>query len=473
MKQEQTMADPIIGETEDRALKKSFRSIDVIALAFGSMIGWGWIMLCGKWAVDGGTVGAIIAFAIGSLLCIFVGMTYAELTPALPAAGGGVIFSLKSMGKTAALVAGLATTLAYLGVASWEGPALVSSIAYLVPVPEIGYLWTIQGQDVYLSWTFIAVGMAVVLTYINVRGAKQTAVFQTVATIGIVFVGLLFLSGGLLFGNVEYTKPLFTSTAGLMSVLLVVPAMFVGFDVIPQAASEMSVPLKKIPGILVLSIVAAAMWYILMILATTLSAPSIIRESGVIPVADSMAYAFGSPFWGKICIIGALCGIITSWNGFLFGSARCLYSMSKLGLLPAALAKTHPKYQTPYVAVCFCGIVCILTAFLGKGALVWFVDASSFGTVIMYAMVVLSFIVLRVKEPNMKRPYRIKNGKLIGILAASVVVFFVYLYLPMGPSSLNGVEWFMVLLWFVLGFAIYGIYRFHNSNHSNASEQAR
>jgi amino acid transporter len=227
--------------------------------------------------------------------------------------------------------------------------------------------------------------------------------------------------------------------------------MFVGFDVIPQAASEMDVPLKKIPKLLIWSIIAAAMWYILMILATCLSAPEAIRVDGVIPVADSMAYAYGSPLWGKICIIGALCGIITSWNGFLFGAARCLYSMAKEGLLPEFLAKTHTKYQTPVNAILFCGGVCAVTAFLGQGALTWFVDASSFGTVIMYGMVVLAFILLRRDQPDLERPYKITNARFVGFMSVLVVLFFVYLYLPFGPSSLSKVEWGMVLGWFIAG----------------------
>ena len=442
---------------KDTGKTKAFGSGDVLALAFGSMIGWGWIMLCGRWASQGGTIGAMLAFAAGSLLCIFVGLTYAELTPALLEQGGSVAFSRRAMGPFASLIAGFATTLAYLGVAAWEGPALVSSVGYLVKLPEIGYLWTIQGADVYLSKTLFAILAAAVLVWINIRGAKETAIFQTVATLGIIAVGLLFLAGSFLFGDIENTKPVFTSVSGFMSVLLVVPAMFVGFDVIPQAAGEMDVPLKRIPKLLILSIIAAAMWYILMILATVLSAPRNILEGGTIPVADAMSYAFGHHFWGKVCIVGALCGIITSWNGFLFGAARCIHSMACADLLPKFLAKTHPKYNTPHVAIACCGVVCAAASFLGEGALSWFANAASFGTVIMYLMVVLAFILLRRNEPDLPRPYKIRNARLIGSLAVLVVGFFVYLYLPVGPSSLVGVEWAIVLGWFVLGIFLYVI----------------
>ncbi len=448
--------------SNNTGLKKAFSTKDVLALAFGTMIGWGWIMLSGSWATSAGMLGAILAYCVGAVFCIFIGLTYAELTPAIPCTGGSVVFSYKSMGYWPAVIAGIATSFAYLGVAAWEGPALASAVDYIIEIPKIGYLWTIQGYDVYASWAAVAIITSVILVFINVRGAKGTAVFQTVATLGIIVVGIIFVGGAALFGDVSYTKPLFTNTSGFTSVLLMVPAMFVGFDVIPQSAGEMDVPLKKIPGLLFLSICAAASWYMLMIFATCMSAPVDVRLNGTIPVADSMAYAFGHPIWGKVCIVGALCGIITSWNGFLYGAARCLYSLAKAKMLPAFLADIHPKYKTPYKAIIFCGLICTFSCLLGNGALEWFVNASSFGVVIMYLMVALSFIFLRKRFPDLHRPYKIKNAKLVGALAIVVAAFFAYLYLPGGPSALKLIEWVFVLGYFVfcLIFAVFAKVRY-------------
>lgn len=443
-------------------MKKAFSTKDVLALAFGTMIGWGWIMLSGSWAATAGMLGAILAYCVGAVFCIFIGLTYAELTPAIPCTGGSVVFSYKSMGYWPAVIAGIATSFAYLGVAAWEGPALASAIDYIVPIPKIGYLWTIEGFDVYASWAAVAIVTSIVLVIVNICGAKSTAIFQTVATVGIIIIGIVFVGGSVAFGDMDFAKPLFTNKSGFTAVLLMVPAMFVGFDVIPQSAGEMNVPLKKIPGLLFLSICAAAGWYMLMIFATCLSAPAEVRLNGVIPVADSMAYAFGNPIWGKICIIGALCGIITSWNGFLYGAARCLYSLAKAKMLPAFLADIHPKYKTPYKAIIFCGAVCTFSCLLGKGALNWFVNASSFGVVIMYMMVALSFIFLRKRFPDMPRPYKIKRAKLVGVMAVLVSVFFAYLYLPGGPSALIGVEWLLVLGYFAfcLVFALFARWKY-------------
>ncbi|MEG0292093.1 MAG: APC family permease [Anaerovoracaceae bacterium] len=451
-----------MSESNSVTLKKSFGTKDVFALAFGTMIGWGWIMLSGSWAASAGMLGAVGAYVVGALLCVFIGIVYSELTPAIPCTGGGVVFSYKSMGYWPAIIAGLATSFAYLGVAAWEGPAFATAIDYVFPIPQKLYLWTIQGYDVYGSWALVAIVASVIITYVNYKGAKEAAIFQKVASIGLILVGLLFVFGGVTKGDVSYTKPYFTDVKGFATVLLMVPAMFVGFDVIPQSASEMNVPLKKIPRILILSICAAAAWYMIMICTTCLSAPENVRVNGTIPVADAMAFAFGSPIFGKICIIGAICGILTSWNGFMYGAARVIYALANARMLPASLGKLHPKYGSLSNAVLLCGVISTFSCLLGKGALSWFVNASSFGVVIMYLMVTLSFIFLRKNHPNLERPYKIKNPKIIGTLSIFVVIFFAWLYTPLGPSPLIGIEWLLVIVWFILGtiLAIYAKFKY-------------
>lgn len=447
---------------EKQQLKKTFGTKDVLVLAFGTMIGWGWIMLSGAWAASAGMLGAILAYVVGALLCVFIGIAYAELTPAIPCTGGGVVFSYKSMGYWPAVISGLATSFAYIGVAAWEGPAFATAIDYVVPIPKLGFLWQIQGFDVYASWAAVAIIASIIITVVNFRGAKQAAIFQSIATGGLILVGIIFVFGGITKGNISNTKPLFTDIKGFAAVLLMVPAMFVGFDVIPQSAGEMNVPLKKIPKLLILSICAAAAWYMIMIMTTCLSAPEEIRVNGTIPVADSMAYAFGHPIWGKICIVGAICGILTSWNGFLYGGARVIYSLANAKMLPAFLGRIHPKYNTPHNAVLLCGVLSTFSCLLGKGALVWFVNASSFGVVIMYMMVALSFAFLRKNNPNLPRPYKVKYGKFIGTMAIFVAIFFAWLYTPLGPSPLIGIEWGLVISWFVIGMilAVYAKFQY-------------
>ncbi len=440
---------------ERQELKKALGLKDVVALAFGTMIGWGWIMLAGKWVELAGVWGAVIAFVIGGILCIFVGICYAELTPMLPLAGGELVFSYRGLGYNASYITGWFICLAYLGVACWEGPALAAAIAYLLPFPMVGYIWTVAGFDVYVSWVLVGVIGGAVLTFLNYRGVKASAIFQTMATVAMAIGGICFLFGSIATGSVENMIPSFTGVSGLVAVLLMVPAMFVGFDVIPQAAEEMNIPLNKIAKVLIISICMAALWYMLMIVSISLAAPWDFRHNAGIPVAESFAYTMNHPFFGKFMIVAAMCGILTSWNGFIIGTTRVLFAMGRARMIPMAFAQVHPKYGTPTAAVLLVGFFTVITPLLGRAALVWFVDAAAFGTVVAYFMVSFSYIALRKKEANLERPYKAPGGYIPGVLAVLVSGFFLYLYLPVGPGALTKEEWILCAVWLVLGVIFY------------------
>jgi amino acid transporter len=188
-----------------------------------------------------------------------------------------------------------------------------------------------------------------------------------------------------------------------------------------------------------------------MIISIAFAAPADIRDGASIPVADSFAFAMGSPIFGKFMIIAAMCGILTSWNGFIVGATRVLFSMGRAKMLPAVFGKVHPKYESPTAAILLVGVITCASPLMGKSALVWFVDASAFGTVVAYFMVALSFLFLRRNEPELARPYKVKGGPVVGVLAVGVAGFFLYLYLPAGPAPLIPVEWALVLAWIALG----------------------
>lgn len=441
-------------------LKRSLNMKDVLALAFGTMIGWGWIMLAGTWVGNGGTLGAILAFAAGGVMSIFVGLTYAELTPALPLSGGELVFSYRAMGYNASWFTGWFITLAYLGVACWEGPALANALGFLFAglLPDLGTLYEIQGSEVTGMFLLIGIGGAVIMTALNFFGAKASAVFQTTATLAMAIGGVAFFVCGTATGELSHMEPLFTSSTGFVAVILAVPAMFVGFDVIPQAAEEMNIPLGKIGKVMIIAICMAAAWYMIMILGVAISTPGDVLQGYVsdpdcVPVANCFAYAMGNPIFGKLMIIAAMCGILTSWNGFVVGASRVLFSMGRAKMLPSVFAKVHPKYGSPVAAVLLVGILTMLSPLMGKSALVWFVDAAAFGTVVAYFMVSLSYCILKRKEPELERPFKVrKGGKIIGYLAVIIALFFCSLYIPLySPTPLSGVEWVFVLGWTLLG----------------------
>ena len=451
-------------QNERQELAKEMNLGDVLALAFGTMIGWGWIMLAGQWVGTGGVGGAILAFALGAVMCMFVGLCYAELTPALPLSGGELVFSFRAMGYNASWFTGWMITLAYVGVAAWEGPAISNALDYLFAphLPQGKILYTLQGSDVGATFLIIAIAGALILTIINIMGVKTAATFQTVATLAMAAGGVAFFICGLVRGNTDYLVPAFTNSKGLVAVILMVPAMFVGFDVIPQAAEEMDIPLNQIGKVIVISIIMAAVWYMLMVFACGISAPADVRydanDPSKIGVAEAFTYAMNSPVFGKIIIVAAMCGILTSWNGFFIGASRVLFSMGRAKMLPKWFAHVNAKHKSPDNAIILVGIVCCLSPLLGRGALVWFVDAAAMGTVVAYFMVSLSYTILKKKEPELERPYENSRtgGFIIGIVAVCVAFFFLYLYLPLGsPAPLTAIEWGIVGAWIVLGIILW------------------
>lgn len=436
------------------------------------MIGWGWVALTGNWVDRGGTIGAVLAFVIGAVLCIFVGLTYCELTPALPYSGGELVFTYKALGYHGAWFSGWMIAFAYIGVAAWEGPALVTAIDYLITIPRYGYLWTIAGFDVYATWLLIPVCVGSLLCVINTKGIKISTIFQAVVTtiLAVGGIGFAIISG--MNGSMENMKPLFTSTNGMFSVVLAVPAMFVGFDVIPQVAEEMNLPLKKIPAAIVASILLAAGWYIMIILASSFAAPNEILGREGLSVVNAVNYAANNPIAGKLIVVTAIMGILSSWNGFIIGATRVLYSMGRAKMLPDFFGKLHKKYHTPGNAIVFIGIITILTPLLGKNSLGWFVDASAFGTVIAYLMVAISFVILRRTCKDLPRPFRVKHGMIVGMIAVMISLFFVSLYLPVGSSSLSGVEWVIVGVWVGSGMLFYLLSLPHMKENTRIRENA-
>ena len=197
-------------------LQRSLKMKDVLALAFGTMIGWGWIMLAGSWVGNGGTIGAILAFVLGGIMAIFVGLTYAELTPMLPLAGGELVFSYRAMGYNASWFTGWMITLAYIGVAAWEGPALANALGFLFQglLPELGVLYELQGSEVTGMFLLIGCVGSVIMTILNYRGAKASAIFQTTATVAMAIGGIAFFVSSTATGTMENLQPMFTDGAG-------------------------------------------------------------------------------------------------------------------------------------------------------------------------------------------------------------------------------------------------------------------
>lgn len=440
---------------------------DILVIAFGAMIGWGWVINSGDWITTAGFMGSIIAMLIGGVMVFFVGLTYAELTSAMPQCGGEHVFSYRAMGPTGSFVCTWMIILGYVATSAFEATALPTVITYLFPKFNQVYLYSIAGKDIYLTTILLGVGVAVLITFINIRGAKTAAILQTVLTAIIAIAGILIVVGSAINGDgANITGQMWESGTGttlgsVFKVACMTPFLFIGFDVIPQAAEEINVPYKKIGKIMLLSIFLAVAWYLLIIFAVCYIMPQsaiaqeMSSQNGLVS-AKAIEIAFRSPLMGKVLIIGGLCGIITSWNSFLMGGSRALYSMGESLMIPKMFGKLG-KHKTPEAAIILCGIACVAAPFFGRGVLVWLVDAASFGCVIAYMFVSISFCILRKKKPEMARPYKVKAGRFVGVMAVLMAGFMTLLYIV--PASFSAAlvwqEWIVVGIWLALGAFFY------------------
>lgn len=442
--------------------KKKFKRLlgrnDILVLSFGAMIGWGWVVQSGDWISGAGTLGAMIAFALGGLMIYFIALTYAELTSAIPENGGEHVFSKRALGNTVSFICTWAIIFGYISVVMFEAVALPTILEFLFPSFSQGYMYTIAGYNVNFTWVLAGTIGAIVVTIINYIGVKVAANVQTILVFLLAAVGITLVSKSAFSGNIDNLQPLFTDGfGGVLKVLVLTPFFFVGFDVIPQSAGEIDLPFKKVGFLMLISIIFAVVWNVIIIFAVSFSMNSAQIDTANLTTAQAMKVAFGgSKLAANILIIGGLAGIVSSWNSFLMAGSRAIHAMAESKMLPEFLTKISKKYNTPVNAIFFIGLLSALAPLLGRNALLWIANAGGISIVVAYFIVSLSFLVLRKKEPNMVRKYKVKNGKVVGILAIfmSFVVFSLYL-IPGLPSFLILPERIIVGVWTLMGLAMY------------------
>ena len=448
---------------DNKNKSKKLNTGDVIVVAFGAMIGWGWVVSSGGWIQQSGVIGTILAFLLGGIMIYFVGLVYAELTTALPENGGAKVFSQHAFGTIGSFICTWSIILSYIGVVCFEACSFPTIIQYIFPGFLKGYLYTVAGFDIYVTWLFVAIISCVLITYINIKGVKTAAILQKILTIVIAAVGMILIIASLINGDSSNLDgQLFVGTGidkilgNVLSVAMVAPFFLFGFDVIPQAAEEINIPLKKLGKLIVLSIALAVAFYGVVVFAVGYGMNKIelamsLHGSGLV-TADAMAKLFHSEVMAKILILGGMCGIATSWNSFLIGGSRALESMASSYMIPHVFCKKHKKYQTPYLSLILIGILSIISLFFGRQMLTWISNCASFACCLTYCIVSLSFLRLRKKEANLPRPYKVKNYRFVGIMATMLSGFLCMMYLIPGTvCSMIDQELIITVLWTIVG----------------------
>ncbi len=439
----------------DKQLKRVLSRFDAAVLGFGAMIGWGWVILAGTWVANAGVGGAALAFVIGSTAILVIGMTYAELASAMPFAGGEHAYTERAFGPTISFVCTWSIIFGYVAVVAFEAIALPVAVVYLAPSFKAVPLWEVAGYQVHLSEAALGGVAAIAITALNILGVRIAARVQAAVILLLLAAGALLLTGGLFHpGDIPTDVPVWKGFGGVFAVIIMVPFLFVGFDVIPQSAEEVSGPSRDIGRALIISLVMAIAFYMLIVFSVGLA--PLDPENVDIATADAAGAWWKSEKVAGFVILAGIGGIVTSWNSFLIGGSRALFAMARSGQLPGFLSAVHPKFGTPWVAIALIGGISALAPLLGRNALVWIVNAGGFGIALAYLFVAAAFLKLRRREPEMERPYRAPGGSVTGVAALILGAGLIMLYLPFSPAALSWPqEWGLLGAWGALGLALW------------------
>jgi amino acid transporter len=457
-------------------LARRLGSFDFFSVAFGSIVGVGWVVVMGSWLRQAGPGGAMLAFLLGGGVMLLIGLCYAELTAAMPVAGGEIAFSYRAFGLGKAALVGWFLALGYVAVSGFEAVAIGRVVAYLVPATDRIPLWTLQGNPVYLPHLVLGVAVSLLLTALNYRGVHLAARLQSALTLFLVAAGAIFVVAALARGTAAHFAPPFSGTplAGTLAVFITTPLWFVGFDIIPQAAEEAlpGFPRRRLGTLILVAIAAATIFYLGVILAVALLEPWTVLTEQPLPTAAAFRMAFASPLLGDLVLVAGLVGLLTSWNGFFLAAARVLFGLGRARVIPAPFGQPHPRYGTPHRAVLLVGGVTALAPLLGHRNLTYLVDVSSVCIAAAFLGVCLSMRALRRRAPEMPRPYRVRSGETVAVLgAAGAAVIVAALAVPGSPVALAWpVEWAILGGWLLLGLVLW---RAAAPRRAALSEEAR
>jgi APA family basic amino acid/polyamine antiporter len=453
---------------ERQELNKVMGIWDYFTMGFGAMVGVGWVITVGSWITKaGGPVGAIIAFILGGLVLIPVAFAYAELSSSMPVAGGDMVFAYRAYGLKGAFIAGWAVLLGYIIICPWEAVSIGGIFGEIVPALKFGTLYNVGGYDIQWPILLFNIVVSFIIIYINVIGADKTAKFQNFMTnlllgcAGLMIVLGIFHGAKTGFANLipvwtdpdTYLHNGISKISGMISIFVIAPFFFAGFDIIPQAAEEAGdeTVSAKLGKIIVSVVISGAVFYGLCILSVACMYPWQDLDKLDFPAATALTLI--APKLSKLVLIGALAGLISTYNGFYMSSTRLMFALGRSRLIPEWFAVVHPQYKTPVNAVKFVAVISLIGPFLGKAILLPAVNVGTLAFLVAWGMASFGTTKIRKNEPKMQRPYQMPGGPVCGYLALIVCIFIIgILLIPGSPGALVWpLEHLVAIIWAVLG----------------------
>jgi basic amino acid/polyamine antiporter, APA family len=489
--------DVLIAEGGDEAhgLKKALTWVDLTALGIGAIIGAGIFATLGS-ATSGGEgqppagPGVVVSILLTAVACGFCALCYAEFASLVPVAGSAYTYAYATLGELVAWIIGWDLILEYavgnIAVAiSWAAyfrqlvagfgvqipawmatdyrstllaakAAAESGVASLSPEAAIAYQAHLAHPVVAgipVVFNLLAVGITALITWILVVGVKESARFNNVVVVLKLATLLFFIVVGAFWVKPAHWTPFFPGGFhGVWTGASLIFFAYIGFDAISTAAEECKDPGRDMPRGILASLGICTLLYVVAALVLT----GMIPYGKLVGVADPLAagFAYVHQDWAAgLLAFGAVIALTSVLLVFQLGQPRILMAMSRDGLLSPWFSKIHPRFRTPHVTTILTGV--FVAFFSAIANIDEIVQLTNIGTLFAFILVAIGILVLRVREPERPRKFRVPFSPVTPVLGILMCLFLM--------QGLPGVTWIRFGLWLLVGLALYFAYGIRQS----------
>ena len=431
-------------------LARKLRLHDYFALAFGTMIGTGWLIVMDDWLGRGGPLGAILGFVIGGTLLLPVGYVYGQWVKRLPDAASEAAYTAEVFPPIVSYFTGWMMLLAYFIVCPWEAVAAGKIAAYIFPTLNSLPLYKVAGQPVFLPRLILGIALTLFLATVNYRGIRVSANFQKImtSTVLLIFVLLAVISG--VRGAPANFLPIFHATpfVSILLTLQIVPYFMTGFESVPKYAEEARPEFREKSYLMAIGLAlgVGALFYAVSIAAVAYIAPWQSLLGRRFATAIAFEQGIGARWPVELILFMAFFGLLQCFNGNFAASTRLLFAYGRRRTIHESFGTVHQVFLTPSIAIIGITVGTLAGLFLGDALLIPVTEVGSMASALGWFAACLSFWMVE-KRTSM----RIVTG--LGI-AVSLLLFLMKV-LPVFPGHFSPSEWSAFGIWVLLGAILY------------------